>query len=121
MVNRKTPPRTPSPPPPPPRSPGWYAGLEAARRVAAHNKGLLTSRTLSTALEIPLPVASAWCSKFVDWGYLELAGTHGGGRGRGRPTNVYRLTKYGLQRETPQFSRAGGTPCPRCGGTGVLP
>lgn len=121
MVNRKSEGTRTSRPDPGP----WFEVLVAARKVGARNRSRadtpsFTARELALELSIKPSVASAYCSKFANWGYAHLEGHEGGGRGRGRAANVYTLTEYGLRRAQPTIGRRQGRPCPTCKGTGRI-
>lgn len=102
-----------------PSVPGWFGVLLAARRVS-HAGARAGRGAVFTAQDLAIEVsragngappslkevneASAWCSKFRQWGYLEIdkdATDAARGGARGRPPNLWKLTDYGLRRERP--------------------
>lgn len=112
MINRKSGGKARGGVPSPGPVQGWYAALLACRRLDASGI-VVTARGIAAELGISPGFGSAWCSKFVAWGYLTFVGKVKGGRGRAAKS--YALTKYGLEREKPKFSRTGDDACPTCG------
>lgn len=70
----------------------WYNILKAARRLSKA-KTEITSATLAEETGLEVNVASAWLSNFYHWGYVLPVGKRA--PGRGRPTKIYKLTRWG--------------------------
>lgn len=79
----------------------WYDVLLAARRLEKKMPDGWTSQDLAqeakieaTSVSSEIAIASAWCGKLYRWGYALGVGRKPPS-GRGRPTNIYKLTSWG--------------------------
>lgn len=85
---------------PKPPSRGWWTVLLAVRELDRKGKAI-SSPALSVQAVLPIPVASAWLSKFARWGYVEPVVVQQV-ESRKRWIRVYEITESGRTRPVPK-------------------